>query len=45
MANVIDESEKLPQNVFLSTNYNTSKYEITTYAFNDASFTISMNGT
>ena len=45
MSDVIKQSEALPQNEFLSTNYNALDMRITTYPFQDGVFTVTMNGT
>ena len=45
MSSVIDESNELAQNEFLSTNYNTSNFNVTTHAFTDGAYMMTVNGT
>ena len=45
MSDVIDMSNQLEENQFLSTNYNLDIFEDTTFSFNCGSFTIAVNGT
>lgn len=45
MSDVIDMSQMLAENEFLSTNYNKASFEDTTFSFKCGSFTIAVNGT